>query len=135
IPTALWVAYAMMLGTTTALPTRMRPSAVSSAGNGKVAVSRCSIWNGQKAGFAVSAAAPGSGSRQRTDQALSPQGLVLRSRSQPRKEPTGGPGEAVQPRHSVDSTRSWLTVVPIACRKRMTADTDREAATSHEHVT
>ena len=56
MPTALCVAYAMMLGTTTAAPCRMRPSAVSSAGNGTVAFSRCSASNGQKAGFAVSAA-------------------------------------------------------------------------------
>src|SRR5208282_1239442 len=59
MPTALWVAYARMLGTTTALPSRMRPSVVSSAGNGKVAVSRRSLSNGQKAGFAVSSARSG----------------------------------------------------------------------------
>src|SRR5580700_3162025 len=44
----------MMFGTTTACPTRMRPSAVSSAGNGTVARSRCSLSNGQNAGLAVS---------------------------------------------------------------------------------
>ena len=59
MPTALCVAYAMMLGTTTAWPRRMRPSAVSSAGNGTVAVSRCSASNGQKAGGAVSSVRSG----------------------------------------------------------------------------
>ena len=59
MPTALCVAYAMMLGTTTARPTRIRPSAVSSAGNGTVAVSRCSRSNGQKAGLAISSVRSG----------------------------------------------------------------------------
>src|SRR5580704_12207781 len=49
----------MMFGTTTACPTRMRPSAVSSAGNGTVARSRCSLSNGQNAGLAVSSARSG----------------------------------------------------------------------------
>src|SRR5580704_16530645 len=49
----------MMFGTTTACPTRMRPSAVSSAGKGTVARSRCSLSNGQNAGLAVSSARSG----------------------------------------------------------------------------
>ena len=59
MPTALCVAYAMMLGTTTARPCRMRPSAVSSAGNGTVARSRCSLSKGQKAGLATSSVKSG----------------------------------------------------------------------------
>src|SRR5580700_5284281 len=42
-----------MFGTTTALPARIRPSDVSSAGNGNVAISRCSASNGQKGGLAA----------------------------------------------------------------------------------
>src|SRR3984957_19183359 len=49
----------MMFGTTTAWPTRMRPSAVSSAGKGTVARSKCPLSNGQNAGLAVSSVRSG----------------------------------------------------------------------------
>ena len=107
-----------MFGTTTARPTRIRPSAVSSAGNGTVAVSRYSLSNGQKAGFAVSSVMSG-----RVDgwsftpvriRALAPVSGSRRQRSRTRVQAPPAPRSGTLASRSRSSNSIAVTVMTVA---------------------